>query len=176
MPEPAREGRDGVVHRFELNSSGLLGEELPGRWLTCDEAIAKYRLIFFKYRLLGDKSLARKIVRRIRTVRSGPHAWLASYGLTDVKVTKPYGVGRNKIYDAMHRRFAAHWFDTRLSGLSIGGQAAHPRRVGELSGFVGGGNCDACLNSRAAASRWPSAEQVAYVATENCYPTQWDKP
>jgi FkbM family methyltransferase len=44
-PAPPAEGRY-VDHRFELGSSGLFGEELPGQWLTMRQAIWRYRLIF----------------------------------------------------------------------------------------------------------------------------------
>lgn len=53
-PYPAREGRY-VDYQFPWSgSSGLFGEETPGRWLNRTEALAKYRLIFIKYRWYGD--------------------------------------------------------------------------------------------------------------------------
>lgn len=55
-PKPAREGRY-VSWTFRLGASGLFGEEAPGRWLSRRQALAKYRLIFARYRLYGDTGL-----------------------------------------------------------------------------------------------------------------------
>jgi FkbM family methyltransferase len=57
-------------HQFVSGSSGLFGEELPGRWLTADEAIEAYRPIFLRYALCGDEPfvrsrLAAALLRRI---------------------------------------------------------------------------------------------------------------
>jgi FkbM family methyltransferase len=68
-PNPAKEGQYGH-HTFELGSSGLFGGELPGPWLTADEAIEAYRHIFLCYALTGDdpfvrSPLLRRLLRRI---------------------------------------------------------------------------------------------------------------
>ena len=55
-PTPAREGQY-VPWTFSLGSSGLFGEEAPGRWLSRRQALAKYRPIFARYRLYGDGGL-----------------------------------------------------------------------------------------------------------------------
>ncbi len=55
-PSPAREGRY-VPWTFSFGASGLFGEETPGRWLSRREALAKYRLIFARYKLYGDDGL-----------------------------------------------------------------------------------------------------------------------
>jgi FkbM family methyltransferase len=55
-PYPAREGIY-VEHRFARGESGLFGEETPGRWLTRRAALARYRLIFFRYAVLGDTGM-----------------------------------------------------------------------------------------------------------------------
>ena len=52
-PEPASEGSY-VNHVFEIGSSGLFGEETPGPWMSEKLALLKYRLIFAKYRLVGN--------------------------------------------------------------------------------------------------------------------------
>jgi FkbM family methyltransferase len=57
-PRPALEG-DYVNHRFEVGSSGLFGEEAPGRWLTAEQAIEAYKPIFLRYHLTGDDPLLR---------------------------------------------------------------------------------------------------------------------
>jgi FkbM family methyltransferase len=53
-PNPPLEGKY-VDHRPAFGSSGFFGEEAPGQWLTRDQAIARYRKIFTRYRLLGDR-------------------------------------------------------------------------------------------------------------------------
>jgi FkbM family methyltransferase len=52
-PNPAREGKyvDATLAR---GSSGLFGEELPGRWLDRRQALSRYARIFLRYRLYGD--------------------------------------------------------------------------------------------------------------------------
>lgn len=57
-PHPAREGKD-CEHVFEFGSSGLFGEELPGRWLDFSEAVESYRQIFRGYALNGDNGMFR---------------------------------------------------------------------------------------------------------------------
>jgi FkbM family methyltransferase len=52
-PKPALEGIY-VPHRFEQGSSGMFGEEAPGRWMTSEEAIEKYKRVFLRYALVGD--------------------------------------------------------------------------------------------------------------------------
>jgi FkbM family methyltransferase len=66
-PNPAAEGRY-VEHRFEPGSSGLFGEELPGKWLTPRQAIRRYRFIFLRYYLFGDFGIL-QILLRIRGIR-----------------------------------------------------------------------------------------------------------
>jgi FkbM family methyltransferase len=61
-PNPAAEGRY-VEYRFERGSSGLFGEELPGKWLTTRQAIWRYRFIFLRYRLFGDFGILRILLR-----------------------------------------------------------------------------------------------------------------
>jgi len=67
-PYPAKEGGY-VDHAFQWGSSGLFGEEAPGKWLSADEAIEKYKRIFLRYHLWGDdplvgSRLTRAILRR----------------------------------------------------------------------------------------------------------------
>jgi FkbM family methyltransferase len=61
-PNPPAEGRY-VEHRFEPGSSGLFGEELPGKWLTARQAIWRYRFIFLRYRFFGDYGILRILLR-----------------------------------------------------------------------------------------------------------------
>ena len=55
-PSPAREGHY-VPWTFHFGATGLFGEEAPGRWLSRRQALAKYRLIFARYKLYGDDGL-----------------------------------------------------------------------------------------------------------------------
>jgi FkbM family methyltransferase len=74
-PVPAREGRH-VDYTFEHMSSGMFGEEAPGQWLTRRQALARYRLIFARYRMWGENTLLFRSVlyRPIRKVL-GPAGW-----------------------------------------------------------------------------------------------------
>src|SRR5262249_12527349 len=55
-PNPPAEGRY-VDHHFEKGSSGLFGDELPGKWMSEREALRSYRFKFLRYRLVGDESI-----------------------------------------------------------------------------------------------------------------------
>jgi FkbM family methyltransferase len=52
-PYPAKEG-EYVDYKFEFGSSGLFGDELPGEWLTEEEALKAYKSIFTRYKYFGD--------------------------------------------------------------------------------------------------------------------------
>jgi FkbM family methyltransferase len=41
-------------YQFEEGCTGLFGDDLPGEWLTADEAIGLYRKIFVRYKYFGD--------------------------------------------------------------------------------------------------------------------------
>lgn len=45
-----------IDYRFENHSSGPFGEDLPGPWLTRDQAIEVYQSIFRRYRAIGDRT------------------------------------------------------------------------------------------------------------------------
>jgi FkbM family methyltransferase len=65
LPSPPREGKF-VEHTFKEGASGLFGEELPGPWLSAQEAIEAYRPIFLNYALNGDDPLVRSpFIRRV---------------------------------------------------------------------------------------------------------------
>jgi len=61
-PSPAREGRY-VAHQFEPGSSGPFGEELPGHWLSMEEAIRAYQRVFLRYWLFGDEGKLNRVPR-----------------------------------------------------------------------------------------------------------------
>lgn len=45
---------NGLDHRFPEGSSGMFGEEAPGKWVSAAEAIEAYKPIFVRYALVGD--------------------------------------------------------------------------------------------------------------------------
>jgi FkbM family methyltransferase len=55
-PAQASEGAY-CQHSFADGSSGLFGNELPGRWLNLPEAIEAYRNVFLTYALNGDTGI-----------------------------------------------------------------------------------------------------------------------
>ena len=59
LPEPAREGVD-IPWRFAKGASGAFGEEAPGEWMTREQALRRYKMIFARYRTLGDRSPLRR--------------------------------------------------------------------------------------------------------------------
>ena len=63
-PHPAREGRY-VEHKFSSGCTGLFGEEVPGEWLTREDALQQYEAVFLKYRYFGDNTIGARVVHRI---------------------------------------------------------------------------------------------------------------
>jgi hypothetical protein len=51
-PSPAREG-EYIDYRFPPNASGLFGKELPGRWLSAEEANTQFRRLYRNIRMVG---------------------------------------------------------------------------------------------------------------------------
>jgi FkbM family methyltransferase len=51
-PRPALEGHD-INHTFPVGATGLFGRELPGPWLTFDEAVRSYRRIYRNIAVTG---------------------------------------------------------------------------------------------------------------------------
>lgn len=64
-PNPPKEGTH-VEHDFKFGSSGLFGEETPGRWLTRTEALLKYRWVFAKYAAVGNAGLIPNLHKRYK--------------------------------------------------------------------------------------------------------------
>jgi FkbM family methyltransferase len=67
-PCPSKEG-EYIDHEFEPTSSGLFGDELPGKWLGIEEALRAYRRIFREYQLVGDSSMVRRCLNNHWSVR-----------------------------------------------------------------------------------------------------------
>jgi len=67
---------------FESHSSGPFGEDVPLPWLTYDEVLEQYKMVFRQYKYFGDYSLVRKMpelaqkvihkLYRMRTGHKGP--------------------------------------------------------------------------------------------------------
>lgn len=67
-PYPAREGHY-AASQFAYGSSGLFGDELPGEWLSKEDAISAYRFIFLHYRWFGDGTFGGRVVGKVPLVR-----------------------------------------------------------------------------------------------------------
>jgi FkbM family methyltransferase len=50
-----------LEYTFEPHASGPFGDDLPGRWLTLPETIARFVAIFASYRIFGDYGLLFRI-------------------------------------------------------------------------------------------------------------------
>ena len=61
-PIPAMEGR-WVDHTFPHGSSGLFGQEAPGRWLNQDELLNAYRKVYWHQVLTGPDAVAPRWAR-----------------------------------------------------------------------------------------------------------------
>ncbi len=74
-PNPVKEGVY-VGHQFSEGSSGLFGEDLPGKWKNDNQILCQYKFIFLLYRWFGDygkmkrnfmgRFLAKKIRKTLR--------------------------------------------------------------------------------------------------------------
>jgi FkbM family methyltransferase len=99
-PRPATEGRY-VDHAFQRGSSGLFGDELPGKWMTKRQAIRRYMLIFLTYRLFGDFGIVRRFFPVAAKNASGPR----------VLPAKAWPILRT----LFRRTLKAHWYDTHAA-------------------------------------------------------------
>jgi FkbM family methyltransferase len=79
MKIPAHSVEGNVVeHVFSKEASGMFGSDLPGRWLSRDEVLARYRAIFREYKMFGDATfwqrnpVARKFLKGV-TKLTGRH-------------------------------------------------------------------------------------------------------
>ena len=74
-PSPSLEGKL-VEHFFPEGASGLFGEETPGPWITADQALRRYRSIFWRYRLVGDDPLIKNAwLRGFLETHGFPAGW-----------------------------------------------------------------------------------------------------
>ena len=55
-------------YTFEAHASGPFGDDLPGEWLTYDDALEQYEFLFRSYRLFGHGSRISKMPKAIQRV------------------------------------------------------------------------------------------------------------
>ena len=60
IPQNSHEGLR-IEYKFQRGSSGMFGSDLPGIWLSKQNALQRYRIVFSLYKLIGDASLLRRI-------------------------------------------------------------------------------------------------------------------
>ena len=58
-----------LQYTFEDGAAGPFGEYLEGEWLTRQQALRQYRRIFFLYRMIGDNTPLRKLLKDIPLLR-----------------------------------------------------------------------------------------------------------
>lgn len=70
LPSPAREGQY-IEHAFEEGSSGAFGRELPGEWMSLEQALKEYMRIFRRYRVFGDDGSVSSFMRAATNAHGG---------------------------------------------------------------------------------------------------------
>lgn len=84
-PEPSLEGCY-VAHDLAEGSSGLVGDELPGEWLTASGAIKAYRRIFVGYLLFGDNTVGQKVPKKTQLLHRCSQLFLPSWHDTHARI------------------------------------------------------------------------------------------
>jgi hypothetical protein len=103
LPNPAREGRF-VDHIFEEHSSGAFGRELPGEWLSLEQALKVYMRLFKKYRTVGDHGSISSVLRD--AANSERRRLISSVALL------ARNIFRSKMLRGIRSRLRAGWYDT----------------------------------------------------------------
>jgi FkbM family methyltransferase len=103
LPNPAREGRF-IDHVFEKDSSGAFGRELPGEWISLEQALKVYMRIFRRYRILGDSGSLPSVVREAQNSRR--RRPIASAVVLARKMLP------DKLLQSVKRRIWPGWYDT----------------------------------------------------------------
>ena len=83
-PNPPREGAY-ADHNPRFGSSGLFGNDLPGRWLTKAQAIRKYPPLFLKVQVLWGQH--QRPTASSGASRKSINAWSSRIGMT---LTRPF--------------------------------------------------------------------------------------
>jgi hypothetical protein len=103
LPNPAREGRF-IDHVFEEGSSGAFGRELPGEWMSLEQALKEYMRIFRKYRIVGDSGSLSSFMREATKSQGGR------------PIASAAGVARKMLsyqfLRSIKARIRAGWYDT----------------------------------------------------------------
>jgi FkbM family methyltransferase len=103
LPNPAREGRF-IDYVFHEGSSGAFGRELPGEWLSLEQALKEYIRIFRKYRTVGDSGSLSSFAREAPKSRRGrPIANAAALARNMLN---------HKLLRSLKARLKAGWYDT----------------------------------------------------------------
>ena len=103
LPNPAREGQF-IDHVFQSHSSGAFGRELPGKWLSLEQALKEYMRIFKKYRTVGDSGSLSSLARETPESRkSRPIASAAALARNMLN---------HKLLRSLKARLMAGWYDT----------------------------------------------------------------
>jgi FkbM family methyltransferase len=103
LSNPAGEGQV-VAHVFEEGSSGSFGRELPGEWLSLEQALKKYMWIFRRYRLIGDSGSLYGSTREEKESQAGRP--IASAARLARKVLS------YRFLRSVKARLKAGWYDT----------------------------------------------------------------
>lgn len=103
LPDPAQEGLF-IDHIFEEGSSGTFGRELPGEWMSLEQALKAYMRIFKKYRTVGDSGSLSSFVR---DASQSQKAWpIASAAALGRKMLS------HRLLRGIKDRLKAGWYDT----------------------------------------------------------------
>ncbi|HEY6412396.1 MAG TPA: FkbM family methyltransferase [Edaphobacter sp.] len=111
-PEPASEGSY-VQYRFEPGSSGLFGEELPGKWLTRSQALRRYRLIFLGYRIFGDSGILRILLKVPGMRKALPRT--AESDSSKSSTASNENKGRPSKLRRIREKLRSPWYDTHAT-------------------------------------------------------------
>jgi len=92
-PQPPKEGA-AAEHTFAAGASGPFGRELRQCWYSKQQALSRYKAIFFAYRLFGDGSwfgknpFGRKLLRMVeRLVRRRIPGWYDTHAALEVPLS-----------------------------------------------------------------------------------------
>ena len=103
LPNPAREGRF-IDHVFEEGSSGAFGRELPGEWMSLEQALKEYMRIFRKYRIVGDSGSLSSFMQEATKSQGGRP--IASAAVVARKMLS------YQFLRSIKARIRAGWYDT----------------------------------------------------------------
>jgi FkbM family methyltransferase len=109
-PKPAAEGNY-IDHKFEPGSSGLFGQELPGKWLTMRQALRRYRLIYLQYYLLGDYGILRRAILSLPGFKKAASTSSSAPSPSTLRKIMNAGL-KIRLLETL---FKSHWYDTHAT-------------------------------------------------------------